>query len=470
MVEFGRVVSCVVLLAAILLSASCRREPPKPPTRVVLVTIDTLRADHLGTYGYPRNTSPFLDRLASEGVAFEAARATSSHTTPSHASLFTGLYPVEHGVRNNGETLDPSIPTLAELYREAGYQTASFSTVRFLRGVQRGFDSQNLEQSYQPAGTIIENAWQWLKQREPQDNVFVWIHLFDVHEWYRPARISRRGKRALHKDEAYSGETINRWLEARYQPQNRTDRARLFRTIDHYDAQIIAVDEQLSWLYDQLEDSGKGDNNLWIVTSDHGEGLLNHGYEGHGEHIYREQLEVPLIVRWPEAGWAGGRRIEGLVQHVDLSLTLAELIPGELSSGTTAVPSLMPQLRGTATRSQRQFALGIRRPKGDNPLFEKWPDGELVSIEDERFKIIGNLQANQQQLDSYNLETDPLEWSKSRLETPDASPPGLLAAQLISRHEAMVAIGKTPAAGLDKEDRKELEALGYLAPEESEDP
>jgi arylsulfatase A-like enzyme len=139
----------------------------------VLVTIDTLRADHLGSYGYPRNVSPFLDELASRGARFAQALTTIAHTAPSHASMFTGLPPMRHGVRANGQTLDASTPTLAGALRAAGWDTAAFTSVKFLGGVSNGF--QTVSAVRRGADQVTREAIEWLGSRDSSRPFFIWV-------------------------------------------------------------------------------------------------------------------------------------------------------------------------------------------------------------------------------------------------------------------------------------------------------
>ena len=150
-----------------------------PYERVVFVTIDTLRADHLASYGYFRRTSPFLDELAERGVLFEAAMSASSHTAPSHASVFTGLPPGLHGLLTNGSQLPAEVTTTAEAFSSLGFDTAAFTSVEFLGGVADGFGHVRAKTS--AAKAISNAAISWIRKDRSSDRFFVWLHYYDPH-------------------------------------------------------------------------------------------------------------------------------------------------------------------------------------------------------------------------------------------------------------------------------------------------
>ena len=194
---------CVVLWAALsCVFSSCGDgdESLSPPDRIFLITIDTLRADHLGTYGYPRGLSPFLDSLAEKGVVFTDAQSSISHTAPSLASMFTGLQPAQHRLLRNGQRLAPAILSLAEVLKEKGYNTAAFTPLRFLRGVSQGFDHFPLNK-YDSAPGILRRASEWLAARPAGEKLFLWVHLYDVHEWQAAGRRSEDDHRWMRDEE-----------------------------------------------------------------------------------------------------------------------------------------------------------------------------------------------------------------------------------------------------------------------------
>src|SRR5213593_2684210 len=180
----------LLLLPAVLVLLSCGRSAPHP--NVLLITIDTLRADRLGCYGYARPTSPHIDRLATEGALFERAYTTLPRTTQSVASILTGRYPKSHGARGLFSTLSPANLTLAEILREQGYDTAGFVSNLFLRpgqGFEQGFgsyDNPPARWDGDSAGAISSAALDWLERRRPGHPFFLWVHYLDPHWTYRP--------------------------------------------------------------------------------------------------------------------------------------------------------------------------------------------------------------------------------------------------------------------------------------------
>jgi len=153
-------------------------------SRVVLVTIDTLRADHLKSYGYLRETSPFIDGLAAEGVLFERAFATVSHTAPSHASMLTGRAPAGHGLFANGQSLDPVVPSLGCLLAANGFRGGAFTSVRFLREMMSGFGERSATERV--AAKTVDAALAWVETLAPDARFFLWVHIYDPHRCVRP--------------------------------------------------------------------------------------------------------------------------------------------------------------------------------------------------------------------------------------------------------------------------------------------
>ena len=276
---------------------------------VVLVTIDTLRADATGFSGNRRVETPNLDRLASGGAVFESAHASSVVTLPSHATILTGLYPPDHGVRDNtGFRLDPSIPTLATIARERGWATGAFVAAFPLDsryGLDRGFEVY--DDAYapavapgefalpeRPAPEVVSAALEWWRRESGRPRL-LWVHLYEPHAPYRPAA-PFDGK---FRDDAYLGE-------------------------------VSAVDAALGPLFDAL--LGAGERTLAVVTSDHGESLGEHGEETHGLFAYEATLRVPLVL-W-SVGSIPPRRERAPARHVDILPTILE------RSGLPAPPGL----------------------------------------------------------------------------------------------------------------------------------
>ncbi|HWB87558.1 MAG TPA: sulfatase-like hydrolase/transferase [Bryobacteraceae bacterium] len=302
-------------------SAFGQKAPDRP--NIVLISIDTLRYDRLGCTGYTKASTPNLDRLAREGVLFEHVYTPVPLTLPAHTSMLTSTYPATNGVRDNGEALAASIPTLAEQFHRRGYQTAAFVSAFVLDrrfGLARGFDSywgdfdlHRYEGSdpgdVQIRGDRVEAAAeQWL-QAHGQQPFLLFVHFYDLHGPYS--------------------------LPASW-------RSRFTGRI--YDGELAYVDSLIGKLRQKLEQGGLQDRTALIVTADHGEGLGDHGERNHGFFLYRSTTQVPLIIHLP-AGQRAGSRVKTTARLIDIAPTL---------SGIAGVPvpssfqgrSLLPEMSG----------------------------------------------------------------------------------------------------------------------------
>ena len=314
---------------------------------VIVIVVDTLRADHLSSYGYERETSPFMDGLAAEGVRFENAISPSSWTQPSHASMLTGRYTYEHQAETR--PLDDTYPTIGEVLQAQGYRTGAFSanTLFFTRrqGFGRGFlhfednyrsvpdaflnsslygylfDYYGLRKALNYEGVptrrlapeINRSALQWIDQGDQP--FFVFINYFDVHDPYTPPEpyLSKYGQT--------QGGLINGFIE-RYHPELTPEQ--LQSEIDAYDGSINYVDDQINALFAELESRGELENTIVIITADHGESLGEHGLLQHSASLYRQEIHVPLIV-WG-AGVPSGIIVDTPVSTASLPVTIMQLL------------------------------------------------------------------------------------------------------------------------------------------------
>jgi arylsulfatase A-like enzyme len=395
--------------------------PARVPQHVVLVSFDTLRADHLGCYGYSRPTSPFLDRLAQRGVLFENAFSSCSHTSPAHASLFTGLYPSQHGVRRNGLGFPDLIPgkpgfrTLAELLAARGYDTAGFSGVTFLAPIARGFHSFDGAggnwHEYRQADATVDASLRWLAARRPADRFLLFLHLFDAHLPHRAPDdcVRQLAFASPNEEEAFGRKAVEREGAS---PRVYGSRAELAREHARYDAEVRFADRELGRLFEAMEKAGFGDDTLWIVTADHGEGLGSHSYAGHGKYLYNEQLRIPLILY--QGGQGPGARVSSLARHVDVLPTLLELLGASFEQPGFTLPgrSLVPALRAPTRPLPASFAFSERRAPAKKPRPSApargpdWEGGEMFSVQDLEWKYIVNTKGKGQLFD---LRSDPLE-------------------------------------------------------------
>jgi arylsulfatase A-like enzyme len=300
----------------------------------LLITVDALRADHLGSYGYGRPTSPRMDRFAEDAVRFESVVSQSSRSIRSIPSLMTGFYPSQ--IAYGDEYLFPSIlpenVTLAEALGQAGYRTAvTMGTDYFERvsGFFQGFDDTDQVDIYRPPRPLpVTRALKQLDRLEQQEQPwFLWVHLFNVHEEYLWDR----------------------------HPSKFGD-----EPVDHYDTEITLADAQVGRLLDELRQRGLMDATVVTITSDHGEAFGEHGHTGHAESVYEEELRVPLLMRVPGVG-------AGVVAE---TVALFDLMPTHLNMAGVPVPKAMP------ARSLLPFVTGDARPDPDRLLIsEVLPDG-----------------------------------------------------------------------------------------------
>jgi arylsulfatase A-like enzyme len=428
------------------------------PPNVLLVCVDTLRADALGAYGAPLAT-PSFDRLAREGIVFERAFAPTPATAPSHATLFTGQEPQRHGLLRNGETLADAATTLAEQLGAAGFHTAAFVSSFVLDprfGFAQGFahydaaisESGSTMAKSKPypgafwaaerfggfdrrATATTEAALRWIDAApEP---FFAFVHYFDPHAPYLPP--------PLFADRADSAPVS---LAHRSVPGVTPDV--LARLIRRYWGEVLYTDDALAAL---LEVTSRRERpTLVIVTADHGEGLGQHEWLEHAVHLYEEQLHVPLIVRGP--GVSAGRRVATPVALADVAPTLLELL-GVASGAPADGRSLAAVVRGGPEPAPRPL-FGVRRLVSEEVA---WDRGVELSVRDQRWKYVWDSEAEHE---LYDLAADPGE-----LRNVLAEHAGVAAELrgLLERHvEGMPRM--RDAAPLSDETRAALQALGYV--------
>lgn len=345
-------VACALLLLLLLLAGSCGG-PAQPPRSLLLVSIDTLRADHVSCYGYARETTPHLDALAARSQRFASFWSVMPTTLPAHTAMFTSLHPKLVGAVANGFPVDPQAHTLAERLRERGFATAAFVSAVPLHprfGLDQGFDVYDHPQGEERRGDETRaRAEGWLAERG-DERFFAFVHLFDPHTWYD----APQAERALFG--APPGPLpAERAFLARPEALGPAQREALRSA---YDAEIRFADAQLGALLAQLERKGLADSTLVIVTSDHGETLderierYAYGYD-HGEFLHGCELRVPLVVHVP--GSEAARVHQAGASQLDLLPTVLELldVPRE---GLLLGRSLAPLFAGASLSARPVFA------------------------------------------------------------------------------------------------------------------
>lgn len=308
---------------------------PRERVPVVLILVDTLRADRLGCYGNARDTSPQLDALADEGVLFRSCLASSTWTKPATASVLTGRRPSGHGATRMVGALRGSVTTLAEMLRGKGYRTAGFGSNGFVfgaeQGFERGFDvfeagwdlgAGKSESDALRADVLVDAAIDWLDSVDGEP-FFLYLHAIDPHSPYDPPEGWRERFSPRRQAEPWTDERLATTpsLGTELPP------AALQRMLDLYDAELAFADDQLGRLFDALRRIGAYDEALIVFLSDHGEEFHDHGEWGHNPRMYQEVLHVPLIVRFP---WSirslSGAVHEGTVRQVDVLPTVADVL------------------------------------------------------------------------------------------------------------------------------------------------
>ena len=380
-------------------------ESDTPGPNVVLVSVDTLRADHLGCYGYDKPTSPNLDRLASEGVLFRNALATSNWTLPSHASLFTGLYPSHHGANRYGlgTPIPARLDTLPELLRGRGYETIGFVGGVFVSaklGFDQGFD-RYLDPGFSSfltvpfkKGNLSAMLWMALRPKHP---FFLFLHTYDVHMPYAPS-----APYDLMFDPEYSGPYLGRFTASDYTPYRYTD-ALAPRTVEHisalYDGGIRQMDAQIGRLLDFVEAGPLAHNTCIVFTSDHGEEFKEHGnLLHHTAKLFEELIRVPLIV-WCPSRIPGGRVVDDVVSLVDLLPTLLELTGSPVPENIDGV-SFYPVLSGGALAEGRVAIAEVDGSTEHKP-------GSVIALRSARYKLVSSTLNGPERLSLYDLEEDP---------------------------------------------------------------
>jgi arylsulfatase A-like enzyme len=316
----------------------------KPPPNVILYVIDTLRRNHLGCYGYDRNTSPNIDGFAQRGVFFESAYAQDSWTKPSIATMLTSRYPKDHGAVGVEDRLSSELTTLPELLRDAGYYTVAFVAAGAVGipglNFEQGFDqfvamTEDHHDSLTSVAEVMSRLFPWIK-RNRDKSFFLYVHLMDPHSPYFPVPPY---------DTMFDPEYEGRMTGARRGPGGYQS-CRNERDIAHvkalYDGEIAYSDEYFGHFVSELRELGLFQNTMFVFTSDHGEELNDRGAWGHGHTLYEELIKIPLITKFPH-GEYDGRRVLAEVRHLDLAPTILEAaglpIPVEME-GKSLLPIL----------------------------------------------------------------------------------------------------------------------------------
>jgi arylsulfatase A-like enzyme len=446
----------ILAIVTTAMHAGCDSRPEGPPN-VILITMDTMRADHMGCYGYERPTSPRMDALAKKATLFTNALATSSWTVPSHASLFTGMYPFEHGshafrVERTTLMVNPlheDRVTLAEVFEAEGYRTGGFAanTAWMTRRTKldQGFQSYYNQRFY--SKPLNERVLAWIGKK-PGERFFVFINYIDTHRPYNTTQPAPFLEQPAEADKGSAvKQLIRKVMPKKGEPVIPED---LVQTVvDQYDTGVWNLDAEIGLLIDSLKVNGLYENTMIVLTSDHGEYFGEHYLVEHSKDIYEEAIWVPLIVKNP-----GQRR-----GRVDRRPTTATDIPNLILSECGELGAkYLDRFRDAPGNHEVIAELYYSR----RPHLLDWPkrfDRIRTAIYDDPYKFIHSTDGNHE---LYNLREDRAESNNLFLDKPDVA--ARLAERLqqfqSARGRRDVLVDTTP---LTPEEIKQLKALGYLS-------
>ena len=411
---------------------------------VVLVSIDTLRRDHVGAYGYARPTTPHLDALAREGLVFEDAVSTSSWTLPAHLSLMTSLDPGAHGGTDMKHGFNRRAPTLAAVLRDAGFASQAVTShlyVSSVYGLDAGFDRLDFHQD-RKAGDVAERGIDLL-DRFGDRPFFVFLHFYDPHWHYDPPADVLRIF-----ETSYAGKLTGVWQDFSKRDRASLSPADLAHLLALYDGEIRYVDEELGRLLDHMKRRGLEKNTLVVVTSDHGEEFLDHGSWEHQKTLYEEVIRIPLLMRGPGVAL---RREPAQVSLLDVAPTILEWAGVPRPPSQQGRSLLGPVVARTAYGETEHTADGTRK------LFLRAGQGSWKSILS--LPRRGETPAREEW---YDLAADPRE-TQSRSPRDDVA--GSLRKEALLRfRQSRQGAGEAPAVALTAEQREQLRALGYVGP------
>lgn len=460
---------------------------------IFLITIDTIRADHLSCYNYPRKVTPFIDSLAKDGIIFTSAYSNSSTTAPAHSSIFTGLYPITHGVLKNWIKLDDNFQTLAEILKEEGFKTVAFTGVELFKAcnLYQGFEYYNEPENarekwgkkYRSARLTFGEIKKFFSQKKVNGKYFIWIHFFDPHRpYYPPQKFIGKIKQFNDKEkmirfwenvhkinpEVYKGEVFRHRERSNFfkkegdlKHENMTAEDIMYEQINLYDAEIIYVDKVLEEIFNFFEEIGFNKNSLWIITGDHGEGLGNHNWFMHGKHIYRELIHIPLIFYFREKRIR--KKESAVVEHTNILPTILEILKIKKYKKENRLNgvSMLPLILGQVKKYNKRFSFA-QREKYKFRKMKKIPDyliyekGDKFSVIDDRFHFIYNITTGREEF--FDIRKDPYEILN--LSSTIQSEKGKYKAQLLKTIKNLKKKRKTKKA--TAKEIEKIKSLGYV--------
>lgn len=417
------------------------------PRGVILIQADTLRRDHLDAYGYSRQTAPVVTSLAKEGALFQNYTVQATWTKVSTPSLMTSLYPMSHGVTDFADRLPAAANTLAESYRAAGYANISFASVLFtgqFTNLHQGFEELHEDGSFSEPGSsktareYVDRLGEWLT-RHRDTPFFAFLHVFDPHDPFEPRRpyeslwADPSRKEEHQRQLAAVRKVIKEPLLRMFGMPSREELveagfdadAFVSHDRDWYDGSIRGMDVEIGRLMQTLRRLGLADDTLVVFLSDHGEEFLEHGRMFHGQSVYGELTQAPLIMRWP-AGLPAGRVIDDVVQTIDVMPTLLELSgikPPDGLQGQSLVPLLEPAAGAARdARWQRRPAISQKALTDARQAAAPPPsDTESFAITDGQWKLVHHTVRPRggPEFELYDFRKDPLDLTDVAARQPD---------------------------------------------------
>ncbi len=402
-VTLGRVKTSVSQLlnvtVAVLVAFTIGCKDKAKPVSVIMISVDTLRVDALGSYGNRAARTPNIDRLAKEGVLFENTLSQAPATGPSFSSILTSKYPAEHGVLHSTKALEEDQLTMAEIFQQSGYRTGAFVSCSILSskyGFSQGFDEYNekFTRNYsrdhveRDARHVTKAAISWLSSSKEKP-FFLWVHYFDPHTPYQ-----KHASRDL--DNEVGKYAFIRGIEKERSEDRLARHLPMIKKL--YADEVAYTDDHVGKLMGELRRLGVIDNTLVILNSDHGEELFDHNFfHGHYKSMHQSVLHVPLIFRFPRA-LPGGQRIDDVVENIDILPTVLSAVGIKHPKGLSGYDLLAP-MKG-AKKMPRRIAWAQREP------YKRMPGGDAFAAWADRWKFISFSRAKNQ---LFNLEKDPSE-------------------------------------------------------------
>ena len=425
---------------------------------VLVISIDTLRRDHMSLYGYPRRTTPGLEALARESVVFDDAVSTSSWTLPAHASLLTSTYPSVHGAVNLNVGLSPAWPSVATLLQEAEFTTQALVTHVYLSteyGFGEGFDRH----VYLPetrAEEVTKRAIRFLRAMGDRD-FFLFVHYYDPHWHYDPPAPYDETF-----DPSYDGDASGVWWDFKELDRDSIDPRDLHHIEALYDGEILYTDRHVERLMRSMKELGIFDKTLIVVTSDHGEEFLEHGSWEHQKTLYEEQLRVPLIIKFP-GGEEAGRRVKEQVTLLDVAPTIAYVMELPVPASFRGV-----SLQGELVENRELWSETEHTIDGTHKLSLRRGASSTKAIFSVRVSVSGSVSlGDADDVDVLDVELFDLEADPGELEALDDNEMRQRVEERLRDYLAGVAAARegktdTPNVDLDPKERERLRALGYI--------